>query len=180
MSIRPRDPLLAAARLIIGFFIVVFGIVIAAFAALLPIILLNQDRVLAAIAEEGIVVGSEIFGAIGLVLTLIAIFMALMIWFLVLLRRIVNTVAEGDPFVPDNADRLARMGWIAVGTQVLSIPLGALFLWLAEIFEDADSVHVEDNIGISGGAIVLILVLFILARVFRKGAEMRDDLEGTV
>ena len=28
--------------------------------------------------------------------------------------------------------------------------------------------------------IVLALVLFILARVFREGARMRDELEGTV
>ena len=30
------------------------------------------------------------------------------------------------------------------------------------------------------GGILLALVLFILARVFRKGAEMRAELEGTV
>ena len=30
------------------------------------------------------------------------------------------------------------------------------------------------------GGLILILTLFILARVFRHGAAMREDLEGTV
>ncbi len=34
--------------------------------------------------------------------------------------------------------------------------------------------------GISGNGLLLMLILFILARVFRKGAEMRAELEGTV
>jgi len=34
--------------------------------------------------------------------------------------------------------------------------------------------------GLDGGSILLILILFILARVFREGARMRDELEGTV
>jgi hypothetical protein len=36
------------------------------------------------------------------------------------------------------------------------------------------------DFGLSFGGVLLALVLFILARVFRKGAEMRAELEGTV
>ncbi|WP_057881956.1 DUF2975 domain-containing protein [Tsuneonella troitsensis] len=175
-----RDPLLTAARLIITFFIGVFAFVIAAIAIGIPVMLLNQERILAAVSAEGVEVGTELFGALGLMFVGLAAFLALMIWFLVLLRRIVNTVGEGDPFVPENADRLSRMGWIAVGTQLLAIPMGAMVLWLAEVFKEADDIHVDADMGIDGGAIVLILVLFILARVFRRGAAMREDLEGTV
>lgn len=180
MSIRPKDPLLLTAKIVLGFFIVLFGFVIAAIAIGIPAMLLNQGRILAAVAEEGVKVGPELFGALGLLLLCVAGFLALAIWFLVLLRRIVNTVGHGDPFVPENADRLSRMGWIVVGTQVLSIPAGAMILWLAEVFKEVDDAHVDGEVGINGGAIVLILVLFILARVFRHGAAMRDDLEGTV
>ena len=157
-----------------------FLVVIAAIAIGIPVMLLNQERILAAVSAEGVEVGTELFGALGLMFVGLAAFLALMIWFLVLLRRIVNTVGEGDPFVPENADRLSRMGWIAVGTQLLAIPMGAMVLWLAEVFKEADDIHVDADMGIDGGAIVLILVLFILARVFRRGAAMREDLEGTV
>lgn len=180
MSIRPKDPLLTAARLVIGFFAIMAGIAIAAVTVAIPAMLLNQDRVLAVIHGKGVQVGSELFGAALVLLACLIAFMALVIWFLLLLRRIVDTVGEGDPFVPENADRLARMGWIAIGTQLLMIPAGAMALWFADIFKDVEDVQIDQDVGISGGAIVLILVLFILARVFRRGTEMRDDLEGTV
>jgi hypothetical protein len=34
--------------------------------------------------------------------------------------------------------------------------------------------------GLSPAGVAFVLLLFILARVFRQGAAMRDDLEGTV
>lgn len=180
MELRPKDPLLTAARLVIGFLIVVLCVGIAGIAIAIPAVLLNQAKVLAKFAENGAIVGPEVFGAIVIALVCLAAFLALAIWFLDLLRRIVNTVGEGDPFVPENAGRLARMGWIVVGTQVITLPAGAMLLWLAEALKDADGIRIDTDVGISGGGIVLILVLFILARVFRHGAAMREDLEGTV
>ena len=175
-----KDPLLAAAQIVIAAVIAIFGLVIALLSVALPAMLLNQQSVLAAIAEEGVIVGPELFGAASLVMILFAVILALAIWFLVLLRRIVNTVGTGDPFVSDNADRLARMGWIAIGVQILSLPLGALGLWLASVFEKADNLNVNIDTGVSAEGIMLVLVLFILARVFRHGTALRADLEGTV
>ena len=43
--------------------------------------------------------------------------------------------------------------------------------------ENAD-ITIDAGLDIEG--ILLALILFILARVFRHGARMRDDLEGTV
>ena len=34
--------------------------------------------------------------------------------------------------------------------------------------------------GFSLTGILMVLILFILARVFKRGAEMREELEGTV
>ena len=180
MAVRPRDPLLTAARIVIGFCIILGAIVIAAALIAFPAALLHQDQVLAELVVRGVHTDASVFGALGIILVCLAGFAALTIWFLILLRRIVDTVGEGDPFVPINADRLSRMGWITVATQVLSIPAKAMLLYFAELFKDAKGIHIEHDVGISGGAIVLILVLFILARVFRHGTAMRDDLEGTV
>ena len=180
MSIRPKDPLLTAARLVIGFFIVIGVIGIGALVIAYPALLLNQDAVAAELAKVNVKMDQAFYGALGIILLCVSGFLALMIWFLVLLRRIVDTVGEGDPFVPANADRLSRMGWITIGSQLLLIPAGAMVLWFAEVFKDAEDVHINGDVDISGGAIVLTLVLFILARVFRLGAAMREDLEGTV
>lgn len=99
--------------------------------------------------------------------------------FLLELRAVGASVEQGDPFHPDNAARLARMGWIAVIGQVAVLPLGALATWLKP-FSDKLGDTVDVSVGLDGGTILLILILFILARVFKRGAAMRADLEGTV
>jgi len=180
MPIRTKDPLLTATRIVIALCIALGALVIAVAIIAYPALLLNQGQVLAKLSEAGVQTDASFFGALGIILACLAGFVALVVWFLLLLRRIVDTVGEGDPFVPVNADRLSRMGWIVVGTQVLSIPAKAMLLYFAELLKDVEGVHIEHDVGVSGGAIVLILVLFILARVFRHGTAMREDLEGTV
>lgn len=181
MSLIPKDPLLTAARLIINFFIGIFGFVIVAIAAGVPLAWLNQERIVTALANDGkTVVGDEFILGLSAMMLMLAVVLALAIWFLLLLRQIVSTVAAGDPFISDNADRLSRMGWIAVGVELLSVPLAGVLIWIAGMVEDNDSVRLDHDVGFSGGGIVLILVLFILARVFRQGARMREELEGTV
>ena len=180
MTPRKKDPLLTAARLLLLAFIAVLGLAAALVALAVPFVIAFQDRVLAEIAKEGIAVGPEFIGALALLLAGVAGLLALAVYFLILLRRIVLSVGEGDPFVPVNADRLARMGWLALAGQLASIPIGGMAMWVAEIAQDSDKVHVGDDFGFDAGGILLILILFILARVFRQGAKMREELEGTV
>lgn len=181
MSLVPKDPLLTAARLLINFFIAVLALGIVVLTIALPALLLNQARFLKALTSDGnTVVAPNFFVGVSLTMILLAATFALGIWFLLLLRQIVGTVAAGDPFIHDNADRLSKMGWIALGAQIVSIPLAASVVWIAGMVEDHDSHRLDDGVGFDGGGIVLILVLFILARVFRQGAAMRADLEGTV
>ena len=176
-----KDPLLTAARWLINFGIAVCGLVVVAIVVALPAILFNQDRILAAFRADGktVVAGDFLMGA-SAAIALLALILALAIWFLLLLRQIVGSVEAGDPFIDDNATRLSKMGWLAVATQLVSFPLVGAVIWTARMIEDHDSVSMDDNVGFDGGGVVLILVLFILARVFRQGARMREDLEGTV
>ena len=174
-----KDPLLAAARILLIFFIAVLGFAAAAVAIAAPTIVVFHDRVVAAFVAEGATDAARMFPALPILMLAIAALLALGVYFLVLLRRIVNSVGEGDPFIPANATRLSHMGWIALIGQIVSIPLGAAVVWIARIVEDDPKVRV-DEFGFSGSGILLVLILFILARVFRRGAEMREELEGTV
>lgn len=181
MSIRPKDPLLAVAKAIIWFFTGLFAFfcVVLALAAVAVVVL--QNFVIAEMQEQGMVADGGTIGAIALLLLSALVLLGLLVWFLVHLRKIIDSVRDGDPFVPENADRLTRMGWIAVGGQLAVIPLSAMAMWLESTIGDArDKVHVNADYGFDGGGILLVIVLFILARVFRHGAAMRDDLEGTV
>jgi hypothetical protein len=97
------------------------------------------------------------------------------------LRAIINTVGEGDPFVPANAERLSLMAWLILGVHGLALAAAPFAIELARF---AERVGEDANIAIDSGfdlsGILLVIILFILARVFRHGAEMREDLEGTV
>jgi ABC-type transport system involved in multi-copper enzyme maturation permease subunit len=97
------------------------------------------------------------------------------------LRAIIATVGEGDPFAPVNATRLSQMAWLMLGTKLLvlpAIPLGLQLAAIAEQYGEEADIQLDGGFDLSG--ILLVIILFILARVFRHGAAMREDLEGTV
>lgn len=176
MPLKPRDPLLTAARFVIGLFTVIFGLTAIAVASALPAVFVFQGHILAELAKQGSSGGMDVIFAIAALVALVAVMLALFVWFLMTLRRIVDSVGEGDPFVPINAARLSRMAWIAVGVQVTMLPMGGLARYIGNLTEG----HVEGDTGMSVAGLLIALILFVLARVFRKGTEMREELEGTV
>ncbi len=91
------------------------------------------------------------------------------------LMHVAASVEIGEPFDPENANRIARMGWITLAVQGGSMLLLPLAIWLKSYFDD---LSIEDTFSLTG--FLVALVLFVLARVFRHGAEMREELEGTV
>ena len=171
-----RDPLLATVR--IGLSIGMIGAVVLAVATMvsIPLALLSRGHILSEVAKRaGGPIPPEFIWVICGICVLLALTAALGFLFLRELRRIIDTVAQGDPFIPDNAVRLQRMGWLAVAIQLIAVPAGALAGWASHVAHSDRFV-----IGVSLGGVFLALILFVLARVFRKGARMRDELEGTV
>lgn len=120
-----------------------------------------------------------VFTLLGVMLIGLAI-VAMLFVFFGALRRIIGTVGEGDPFAPANADRLSLMGWLMLGVQLALIPAVALGIRLAQFADELDDANFTVDGGFDLTGILLVVILFILARVFRHGAAMREDLEGTV
>jgi hypothetical protein len=118
-------------------------------------------------------------GVLGL-LALALLLVAALFVFLGKLRGIIASVGEGDPFAPENADRLTAMAWLMVGVYLLTGAAAAASAFVVEWVSQFEDVHFAATFGFDFGSILLIIVLFILARVFRHGAAMREDLEGTV
>jgi hypothetical protein len=173
-----RDPLLGGAKLIAALMVAlcIFAASMVAI-GLGAVATVERGRIIAELQA----VGAPPFG-IWLIVAALLLIIALMAMggvFFVRLLAVVNSVGKGDPFDPANADRLAQMGWLALGGQVLILPLMGLAEWFAPYLEKAGE---GSDLGLDFdiGGILLILVLFILARVFRHGAAMREDLEGTV
>ena len=96
---------------------------------------------------------------------------ALLYDFAAQLAKIVATVREGDPFTLANAARLNRMAWLAMGVLGINIVQTLMSMYLP-------SNGMDTKMSLTGLAVGL--VLFILSRVFRHGAAMREELEGTV
>lgn len=88
---------------------------------------------------------------------------------------IIDSVEDGNPFIKANAVRLRAIGWIMVGIQVVGLPLATTAGNVADLFGEND---VGFNFPLNG--ILAILLVFILAGIFERGAEMREELEGTV
>ncbi|THD74372.1 MAG: DUF2975 domain-containing protein [Phenylobacterium sp.] len=90
-----------------------------------------------------------------------------------LLRRIFTTLTAGDPFHPDNVRRLRLIGGILAALELGRYAFWAIGAWLL--------------VGVSKGqpSIALntwfsVLVVFVLAEVFREGARLRREAELTI
>ena len=170
------DRLLFVTRLILTFLIWFTLAAAIACTLLIPIAIFKHGAVVRDLAGSGIQAGALPWMVL---LLLLGIAMAVLgFFFFRLLRRIVDSVGEGDPFVPVNADRLRAMGWLSLGLQGVIVAATPLMLWF-DALPQKPNVHQGDS-GFSIGALVTALLLFVLARVFRVGSQMREDLEGTI
>ena len=169
----PRDPLLAIVRLILGIAMVGAVGTAAAFVLAVPVVRVWHGGTVAAVGGEGAPpVG--MWGRAGM-LAVRAVIAVLGFYFMRHLSRLIGSVGDGDPFVPVNAVRLRSMGWISVAVHVVAIPLSMIGGWVENVTRD---IHFKVDLPLAG--LFLALILFILARVFREGTRMREDLEGTV
>jgi hypothetical protein len=91
------------------------------------------------------------------------------------LLAIVETVRSGDPFVAANADRLQAIAWTLLALELLGLTIGAI---AKAVSTPAHPLNLDTGGSISGW--LAVLLTFVLARVFAKGALMREDIEGTV
>lgn len=99
-------------------------------------------------------------------------------YFLHNLGRLIGTVGQGDPFVPENVRRLWRMSWAALGFQLISLPIGLLTGFVEPLLALENVTLGDVKFNLSG--LLAVFVLFILTRVFERGVAMREDLVGTV
>ena len=102
----------------------------------------------------------NVSGSLGGSLIIVAYLFAALV-----VKKIVNTTVNGNPFVPENISRL-RKTWIIIA--------------LAEILRSAVSYLVYGKIDIPLSSWFLVFVIAIMAEVFRIGLELKRDQELTV
>jgi uncharacterized membrane protein len=88
------------------------------------------------------------------------------------LRRIFGALTIGDPFQPENVGRLQVVGALLTALELWSYVLPMLLRWALP----GSRAHGDINFT----AWFSILVVFVLAEVFREGARLRQDAELTI
>ncbi|MBA4161893.1 MAG: hypothetical protein C0515_07420 [Novosphingobium sp.] len=178
MNSSTKDPLLGAAKVIVVllmimviFAMVMIGIGIGA------VVSVERAEVLAKLAEAG--APNMAFAFLIVAMALVIVLLSLAYKFFEQLGRIIDSVKAGDPFHAENARRLALMGWISVGGHGVALALAGLSKWFKPFLEKVGE-FTDIGFEVDPTGILLTLILFILARVFKRGAEMREELEGTV
>lgn len=99
------------------------------------------------------------------------------------LSKLVGSVAEGNPFTRINGVRLRGIGLAAFVVQLINALMGVLGLIMLKMlggFKPGQHFSGTFDFGFSISGVLLILLPIILARVFDHGADMREELEGTI
>ena len=172
-----RDPLLMAGKIMTYLLMGMTLVVSILLTAMIPGLFLFYGEFAEAVTSAG---GDSVGAALSATVVLLALAATVTIaafYFFKLLSNLIGTVATGDPFTLENAKRLSRMGWIALAFQIATFPIAALVIFLGELVP-VENLTVDFDFSLTG--VLLAIVLFILARVFKHGAAMREDLEGTV
>lgn len=175
---KTSDPLLAAAKVIVALLIALsIFVMVMMVIGLGAVFTVSREDLLADMAEAG--APDFAYWVVASAIAMITGLFWLAYKFLLDLWSIIASVDDGDPFRESNGDLLSRMGWTALGAYITAFIVALQAAWL-EAFEtkELSSFDLEFDLGVGG--ILLVLTLFILARVFKHGAAMREDLEGTV
>ena len=114
--------------------------------------------------------------ALVAVLLVVEVYVACLVVILNRIRRIMETLVRGDPFHPDNVARLRWVGAAMVGLEAAAYGVRAL---LDQLGPHSAALRVSDG-WFNPTAWVAVLVVFVLAEVFREGARLRRDSELTI
>ena len=105
-------------------------------------------------------------------LGLFAVEIGVVVFVLGQVRKVFATLTLGDPFHPANINRLRIIGAGLAGLEVLNI-LGRMLLnWQAP--------GVVRGVAVDLTAWFSVLIVFVLAEVFREGARLRREAELTI
>jgi hypothetical protein len=92
------------------------------------------------------------------------------------LKKILQTLVSGDPFVPENAKRLRRLSYIVAGMEICRYIIsltGKAFQIDPNI--DLGNVFVPSLVGWAG-----VITLWVLSQVFAEGTRLREEEKMTI
>lgn len=88
------------------------------------------------------------------------------------LKQILQTLIDGDPFVPENANRLTRLALIVAGMELCRHGIGFAVI--------ATGTQTTVNFAVNIAAWVAVIVLMVLSQVFAEGTRLREEEKMTI
>jgi hypothetical protein len=92
--------------------------------------------------------------------------------------EIVRVSAESNPFMMNNVNRLREIGWALISLQALFFSSCLATYMVSEMTTERLLINLFKSVEVIG--LIAALLMFVLARVFQHGVELRQELEGTV
>ena len=171
----PYENALRASRRVLRTLVVVNIVYGIAIAVLLALSFLIEERLFSSLGVEPAADRDVMMRGMRMVAFIGILAVPLVHIILERLLSIVDTVRAGDPFIIDNAGLLQTIAWTLLGIQFLHLAIGFVAVRTRSEVQQLD---LDWNFSITPW--IVVLLLFVLARVFQHGALLRADLEGTV
>jgi len=113
-------------------------------------------------------------------LAILVTLMALAFWIVDQLKHVIQTLRDRDPFAPQNALRIRRIGWGVILIELFRA--GAVVYWsyFADAIVTVSGAQCIPARRISVAAILYGLVILVLAEVFREGTKLREEQSLTI
>jgi hypothetical protein len=103
-----------------------------------------------------------------------AVYVGVVLYIVERVRRIFSTLTAGDPFHPANVARLRAIGFSLAALELINYATNLVAGW-------AFPEHVRQvRFPFNPTAWFAVLVVFVLAEVFREGARLRAEAELTI
>ncbi|WP_291061007.1 DUF2975 domain-containing protein [Hyphomonas sp.] len=119
---------------------------------------------------DGVMPGQLVIGLAGLIVIVPGV-----IFICLQLRRILLTLAEGDPFVPENASRLSSIGIVIAVMELIRI-LTVMVVRLVPTLVGNEPPRLSTQFILW----ISVAALFVLSQVFREGTRLRDEEKMTI
>ncbi len=102
---------------------------------------------------------------------------------ILLIRKLIRTVIDGDPFIPRNGKRLRALAIIIIAVP-LALQISAHYVTKA-IISQLNFPGISLSSGLLGKSTLLVcifsgLLLFVISEVFRIGTSLKEEQELTV
>ena len=118
--------------------------------------------------------------SVAVPMALVAVMLALILWVLGQLIALFRTLRDRQPFVPDNAMRIRRIGYAVIAGELARAATVFISNSYAMTHFSAEGLRFDARLDMNLLAIVHGLIILVIAEVFRASTRLDEDQSLTI